>query len=174
MACRVALPSPAERFSGEGRPFAPAGQHLLGNGEHNGRRRPSASEGHHRLAGRPSTACCVTEGEGHVGCGFSRAAARFLSCRGMVRRLGERRVTPDSEGSLRKSAAARRVKEKSLFKEQPARSAAPERRRERFADAQGGIFEASGQRPGARRQASSSLRGRSISSRTAAAGSAFS
>ena len=105
---------------------------------------------------------------------FPSRRAFFLSCRGMVRRLGERRVTPDSEGSLRKSAAARRVKEKSLFKEQPARSAAPERRRERFAGAQGGIFEASGQRPGARRQASSSLRGRSISSRTAAAGSAFS
>ena len=65
MACRVALPSPAERFSGEGRPSAPAGHHLPGNGsmaEGVGLSRPRGITVVRR-SGRPSTACCATEGE---------------------------------------------------------------------------------------------------------------
>ncbi len=157
MDCRVVLPSPAERFRGRAAFRTRGGI--------------AAS----RRSGRPSTACCAPEGEGMPDAAFP--SLRAFSCpvaegRAAWARAGE---TPGRKCSLCRCASARRVKEKSLFKAHPPRSAAARVRcGSLFRMRQAGFRRLRGKRPGALRQSSSSLSGRSINSRTAAAGSAFS
>ncbi len=157
MGSRGVLPSPAERFRGRAAFRA------------RGASPPCADQGGRQRHAAPG---------GHAGRGFSRVAPRFLffalSRKGASpgREQGKRR---GRKCSLCRCASTRRVKEKSLFKAPPPRSSAARVRcGSLLRMRQAGFRRLRGKRPGARRQSSSSLSGRSISSRTAAAGSAFS
>ena len=156
MDCRVVLPSPAERFRGRAAFRA------------RGASPPRADQGGRQRHAAPR--------RGHAGRGFSRTAPRVLSCGGRARRLGESRENAGfGSAGCAEAPTPERVKEKSLFKAHPPRRAAARVRcGSLLRMRQAGFRRLRGKRPGARRQSSSSLSGRSINSRTAAAGSAFS
>lgn len=177
MACRVALPSPAERFRGRAA-FCTRRASLTWDGEPGGRRRSSASEGASPpRADQGDRQRHAVPRRGMTHAAFPSLRAFFVFCSVAEGRVAWARAgkTPGAEVQSVQERIRPARESKIPVQSASCRSAAA---RERCGSLlrmrQAGFRRLRGKRPGARRQSSSSLSGRSISSRTAAAGSAFS